>query len=166
MILPTSVEPVNATLSMSGCSAIELPAPGPMPVMMLRTPSGTPASVINSPSRKGGQRSLLGRLQNHGVAASQRGSELPGRHQQREIPRDDLPANADRLTQRVVEERGVRRIGLAVNLGDPSAVVAEGFGGGRNVEAAEKVSGLPLSSVSSSASSSACASISSAILNR
>ena len=32
--LPTSVEPVKATLSISGCSAIELPAPGPKPVMI------------------------------------------------------------------------------------------------------------------------------------
>ncbi len=52
MILPTSVEPVKATLSISGCSAIELPAPGPKPVTMLRTPSGSPASMINSPRRR------------------------------------------------------------------------------------------------------------------
>jgi hypothetical protein len=50
MILPTSADPVKATLSISGCSAIALPAPGPKPVMMLTTPSGSPASSINSPS--------------------------------------------------------------------------------------------------------------------
>jgi len=53
---------------------------------------------------QGGQRGLLGRLQDHGVATSQRGSELPGGHQQREIPRNDLAANSNRLAQRVVEE--------------------------------------------------------------
>src|ERR1700691_2482385 len=51
IILPTSVEPVKLTLSMSGCSVIELPAPGPKPVTILTTPSGIPASWISSPSR-------------------------------------------------------------------------------------------------------------------
>ncbi len=41
---PTSVEPVNATLSTSGCCAISSPALPPGPVMRLTTPAGMSAS--------------------------------------------------------------------------------------------------------------------------
>ena len=41
-----------------------------------------------------GQRRRLGRFQHHRVAASQRRRDLPCRHQQREVPRDDLPGHA------------------------------------------------------------------------
>ena len=116
---------------------------------------------------QGRQRSLLGGLQDDRVAAGQRGSELPCGHQEREIPRNNLAADADRLAQRVVEERGIGWVGLAVNLGAPSR---RSSGRSRRPperrRPCEKVSGLPLSRVSSSASSSACASMSSAILNR
>ncbi len=43
-----------------------------------------------------GQRRGLGRLEDDGVAAGQRGRDLPRRHQQREVPRDDLAGHADR----------------------------------------------------------------------
>src|SRR5216683_4740879 len=85
---------------------------------------------------KGRQRSLLGRLEDDRVAAGERGPKLPRGHQQREIPRDDLPADSNRLAQCVVEESGVRRIGLAVDFRHPSAVIAEGLGRGRNIKAA------------------------------
>jgi len=49
--LPTSVEPVKATLSTSGCSARAAPAVSPKPVTMFTTPSGKPASIISSPNR-------------------------------------------------------------------------------------------------------------------
>ena len=41
---PTSVEPVNATLSTSGCCASSSPALPPGPVMRLTTPGGMSAS--------------------------------------------------------------------------------------------------------------------------
>ena len=41
--------------------------------------------------------SSLGWLQDTGVSASKRGSQLPRRHQQREIPRNDLAGDAERL---------------------------------------------------------------------
>ena len=47
---PTSVDPVNDTLSTSACSAIAAPTLGP-PVTTLTTPSGTPASAISSARR-------------------------------------------------------------------------------------------------------------------
>jgi hypothetical protein len=46
---------------------------------------------------KGRQRGLLGGLQDHGVAAGQGRAPLPGQHQQREVPGDDLADHADRL---------------------------------------------------------------------
>ena len=38
MMRPTSVEPVKATLLISGCSAMAAPAVGPKPGIMLTTP--------------------------------------------------------------------------------------------------------------------------------
>ena len=49
--LPTSVEPVNATLSTSGCAASAAPAVSPKPVMMLTTPGGNTCLGISSASR-------------------------------------------------------------------------------------------------------------------
>src|SRR4030095_11063881 len=47
--------------------------------------------------RERGQRRSLGRLQHHGVAAGQRGCDLPREHQQGKVPWDDLPGYAERL---------------------------------------------------------------------
>ena len=44
IILPTSVEPVKATLSMSLCSVINAPVL-PSPVTMLTTPGGSPTEL-------------------------------------------------------------------------------------------------------------------------
>src|SRR5580692_9656037 len=51
MILPTAVDPVNATLSTPGWATSAAPVVSPLPVRMLTTPGGKPASVISSPSR-------------------------------------------------------------------------------------------------------------------
>jgi len=48
--LPTSVEPVKATLSTSSWVERAYPAVGPYPGRMFTTPFGIPASMINSPS--------------------------------------------------------------------------------------------------------------------
>ena len=47
MMRPTSVEPVKAILSTSGCSTISAPV-APSPVTMLTTPGGNPASWQSS----------------------------------------------------------------------------------------------------------------------
>ena len=90
---PTSVLPVKATLSTPGCAASAAPA-SPWPVTTLTTPSGKPdlADQLRQPQRR--ERRLLGGLEHHGVAAGERRAELPGRHQQREVPRDDLAHHA------------------------------------------------------------------------
>ena len=48
---PTSVEPVNARQSMSGCRPSASPTTSPGPVTTLRTPSGIPASAPSSAIR-------------------------------------------------------------------------------------------------------------------
>ena len=101
MSLPTSVEPVKATLSTSGCLASAAPAVSPKPVTMLTTPSGMPASAISSPKRRRRERRLLGGLEHDRAARGERRRELPGRHHQREVPRDDLADDADRFAQGV-----------------------------------------------------------------
>ena len=45
--LPTSVEPVNATLSTSSWAARAAPAVSPKPVITFTTPSGIPASAMS-----------------------------------------------------------------------------------------------------------------------
>ncbi|KAG1081103.1 hypothetical protein G6F40_015627 [Rhizopus arrhizus] len=49
--LPTSVEPVNAILSMPGCATSAAPAVSPRPVITLTTPGGKPASSASSATR-------------------------------------------------------------------------------------------------------------------
>jgi hypothetical protein len=48
---PVGVEPVNATLRVSGCVTSASPASGPVPVTTLSTPGGSPASVRISARR-------------------------------------------------------------------------------------------------------------------
>ena len=125
--LPTSVEPVKATLSTSGCSASAAPAVSPKPVTMLTTPSGKPGFLDQFAEAQRRERRLLGRLQHDGAAGRQRRRQLPGRHHQREVPGDDLADDADRLAQRVgVPVAGARdRDGLAVQARRPARHVAE-----------------------------------------
>src|ERR1700685_2933136 len=50
---PVRCEPVNATLSTSGCEASAAPAVSPKPGTTFTTPGGTPASRHNSARRSG-----------------------------------------------------------------------------------------------------------------
>ena len=52
--------------------------------------------------RQRGQRRRLGGLEHHRVAAGQRRGDLPGQHQQREVPRDDLAGHPERARRRAV----------------------------------------------------------------
>ncbi len=60
------------------------------------------------------QRRRLRRLQHHGVAAGERRRDLPGRHEQRKIPRDDLASHAEwprvAAGKRVLEFVGPARV--------------------------------------------------------
>ena len=67
----------------------------------------SPISSIEDHDR---HRRLLGGLQHDAVAGSERGSELPDRHQDREVPRNDLADDAERLVE-VVGDRVVIDLG-------------------------------------------------------
>ena len=137
--LPTSVEPVNATLSTSMSPARAAPAVSPNPGTTLTTPSGTPASAISSASRSAVSGVCSAGLSTTQCAGGQRRPELPRRHQQREVPRDDLPDHADRLAQRVGVEVGARHVRhrdvnrVALDLGGPARHVVEQVGGQRHI---------------------------------
>ncbi|EKD59666.1 MAG: hypothetical protein ACD_54C01208G0001 [uncultured bacterium] len=47
---PVGTEPVKASLSTPGCSAIACPTSAPRPVTMFSTPGGKPAALTISPS--------------------------------------------------------------------------------------------------------------------
>ena len=94
---PTSVEPVNATLSTSGCCASSSPALPPGPVMRLTTPGGMSASSHRLHHLDRAERREARGLQHDGVAGRDRGPDLPARHEEREVPRHDAAAHAERL---------------------------------------------------------------------
>jgi hypothetical protein len=67
-------------------SRVQMPAPSPYSLSLA-------SAAISS-------RSVNGVATRTGPKISSR-PELPGRHQQREVPRNDLPHDAERLAQRV-----------------------------------------------------------------
>ena len=79
---------------------------------------------------------LLGWLEDHAVAAGEGRRELPRGHEQREVPRDDLPHHADRLAQRVAEVLPRKRylLSRSIELGHPAGVVAKCGCGQRHVK--------------------------------
>ena len=112
------------------------------------------------------ERRLLGRLEHDAVAGGERRRQLPGRHQQREVPGNDLADDAERLVEVIGD-------GVVVDLGDAAFLRADAAGeiaemvdaSGRSAAVVSRI-GLPLSSVSTSASRSRLASMRSAILLR
>ena len=75
-----------------------------------------------------GERRGLSGLQHHRVATSQGRSDFPGRHQEREIPRNDLPYHTQRL--RFFPRKGV------VQFIRPSGVIEKVCRGQRNIDIA------------------------------
>ena len=135
IFLPTSVLPVNATLSTPGWSTSAAPA-SPKPGRMLTTPAGTPGLEQQLAQPERGQRGLLGGLEDDRVARGDRGDDLEAGHEQREVPRHDAGDDADRLAARVgveVTARHRHRDGGALHLGGPPGEVAEQLRGGRDV---------------------------------
>ncbi len=122
---PTTVEPVNATLSTPGV------------VDQRRAGLAVAGEHVQRPLREAGlerqlaepqrgQRRLLGRLEDDRAAGGERRGDLPHRHQQREVPGHDLGADADRLAYACSEHvAGRDRHRLALDLGRPAGVVAQ-----------------------------------------
>ena len=106
--LPVDVSPVNAILSMPGCSTIICPTVDPGPVIDVEH-AGRKADLLRDlGERQRGQRRLARRLDDDRVAARQRRRDLPRRQQQRKVPRHDRRDDADRLAQRVGEVVALR----------------------------------------------------------
>ncbi len=123
--LPTSVDPVKATLSTSGCETIARPV-SPAPVTMLTTPGGQVGLLADLREQQRGQRGGLGRLEDDGVAARQRRGDLPRQHEQREVPRDDLAGDTERR----------RAVAGVLELVGPAGVVEEVRSDDRDVDVA------------------------------
>ena len=125
--LPTPVEPVNATLSSPGCAARAapvVPAPGHH-VDHARRQVGL-GDQLGEQERR--ERRGLGGLQHHRVAAREGGRDLPGRHQEGEVPGDDLPHHPERA-RRHPRHRVLELVG-------PAGVVEEVGRGQRHVDVA------------------------------
>jgi ParB family chromosome partitioning protein len=88
-----------------------------------------------------GERRLFRRFQHDAAAGGEGRADLPDRHQQWKIPRNDRPDHADRLAPRVGEEfipakAGHRDVDRgAFDLGRPTGAVAEEVHRRRNVDA-------------------------------
>ena len=81
------------------------------------------------------ERGKLRGLDDARAAGGQRGRHFPGRQQHWVVPRRDHSHHADRLAQRVVQERSVNRNDLAVQVASPAGVVVENVRGGFHVAA-------------------------------
>ena len=62
------------------------------------------------------QRRVRRGLDDDGVAHRQRGRDLPGEHEQRKVPRNDLPDRADRLIVRKLGLHELRPTGVMVEM--------------------------------------------------
>ena len=127
IILPTSVEPVNATLSTSGVLDQRRPV-SPAPVTMLTTPGGRSACWQISANSSAVSGVVSAGLSTTVLPHGQRRRDLPRQHEQREVPRDDLAGHAERLG--VGPEAGV------LELVGPAGVVEEVRGDQRDVDVA------------------------------
>ena len=112
----------------SGCCTSGAPQVSPKPVMMLTTPGGRPTSAQPVRHLERRDRSLLSRLQHAGTTRGQRRRQLPGRHQQRIVPRDDLARDSDRLLERKAHGVVRDRIHISKNFRGQAAVVLEAGG--------------------------------------
>ena len=79
------------------------------------------------------QRRLLGRFHHHGAAGGKRRPPLPSRHQNRKVPRNNLPRHAHGLAAGVGEKVAAHGDRLAVNLVGPACVIAQRLQGQRNI---------------------------------
>ena len=129
---PVAVSPVKAifAIRLLVASALPISAPGPLTMLMHAGRDDVPDQLGELEDRP---RRRARRLEHRAVARGERGRHLPGPHQQREVERDDLADDAQRLVE-VVGDR------VLVDLGDRPLLaadhrreVAEVVGGQRDV---------------------------------
>ena len=129
---PVVVSPVKATLAMRLFCASGLPASTPKPLTTLSTPGGSrsPIMSISTMMRIGVCSAGFSTTQ---LPAASAGRELPHRHQDREVPRDDLADDAERLVE-VIGDGVVVDLGQRAFLGaDAAGEIAEVIDGERHV---------------------------------
>lgn len=90
--------------------------------------SGDPGLLAKSGGVQTRERGLLGGFQDNDVTSGKRRADLPGPHEQGEVPWDDLTTHTDGLVSGVVEGLGVGVDDLAVNLVSPTGVVSQAAG--------------------------------------
>ncbi len=123
--LPVRVEPVNATLSTPGCLTRYEPVVGAVRWNDVDR-AGREADLgreLRDPQHA--ERRLRIRLENDRAAGRERGRELPHGHEERVVPRDDLRADADRLLERVAEQRAADRVRAAGDRADDGSEEAK-----------------------------------------
>jgi hypothetical protein len=96
---------------------------------------------LGKPQRR--QRRCRSRLEDHGVTRGERRTELPGRDDERVIPRHDRTHHADRLTRHERQDIRSGRADLAVDLVDGLGVPLDRLGCGRDVDRQGVADGLP-----------------------
>ena len=99
MARPVAVEPVKATQSTSMCCASALPALWPSPGTTFSTPGGSPATTASSATLSAVSGDFSDGLSTSELPLARIGPDLPGRHQQREIPRHDGADHPERLAR-------------------------------------------------------------------
>ena len=95
--LPARVEPVNDTMSTSGCAASASPTTGPSPLTRLNTPGRKADLVHDLGEDERVDRRDLRRLEHHGAAGRERVGDLRADLVQRVVPRRDATDDADGL---------------------------------------------------------------------
>mmetsp|Transcript_11613 Transcript_11613/g.24915 ORF Transcript_11613/g.24915 Transcript_11613/m.24915 type:complete len:203 (+) Transcript_11613:250-858(+) len=161
---PTSVLPVKATLSTSLWPASGAPASGPQPVMMLSTPGGSPASRASCPSLRAVMGVCSASLSTTVLPHARAGASFQAAMSRGKF-QGMICAATPRGSWKVCAQKGpstgmVRPWILSAH---PAKYLKWSTDSGTSA-AREEARGLPLSRVSSTASSSACCSIRSASL--
>ncbi len=131
--LPVRVEPVKATLSTPGCLTRYAPVVGAVRRDDVDR-AGREADLgreLGDPQHA--ERRLRIRLEHDRAAGRERRRELPDGHEQRVVPRHDLRADADRLLQRVAEQRAADRVRAAGDRADDGGEEAEVLDGARDL---------------------------------
>ena len=125
---------MKETRSTPSCSASACPATGPRPVTRLKTPAGRPASCDGLGEELGGQRGVLGGLEDDRAARGEGRGDLGDDLVQRVVPGRDRADDADRLaagrwscrpSPRRRTRRPVRRTSRRPATGTPAWTVCE-----------------------------------------
>ena len=97
MLLPTAVDPVNATLRTSGCPLRYGPTGSPSPTTTLSTPLGRPAASNSLATSSASSGACSSGLSTTVLPAAESRGDLPDDDQQRDVPRHDGGDHAERL---------------------------------------------------------------------